>query len=204
MSNAILFALLGYLSGSVFYSQVACRLFHVQDVTTDAADHNPGVYNAFVNGGLAVGAFALAGDLLKGALPVFLWRLFTPDWQMDPALPLVLAGPVLGTLFPLFRHFSGGKGIAVCFSVLLGLVPVWDPVLLLAACFIFFSVVIVVDSHYFRTLATFVCFLFGVSFLSIERPIVLSCQVIALVILVNLALKRQEAGALEVHLLWKH
>ena len=44
------------------------------------------------------------------------------------------------------------------FSVLLGLVPDWRPVLLLAACFLFFSLILVVDSHYYRTLVAFTAF----------------------------------------------
>ena len=203
MSNAILFAVLGYLSGSVFYSQVACRLFHVPDVTHHTADHNPGVYNAFVNGGPGVGTFALAGDLLKGALPVFLWRLSVPGWRMDPWLPLVLAAPVIGTLFPVFRHFSGGKGIASCFGVLLGIIPEWTPVLLLAVSFLVFSLVIVVDSHYFRTLAAFAGWVALCALVPMEREIMIGCQIIAVAVLANLALKREEAGVLEVHLLWK-
>ena len=204
MPHTILFILLGYLSGSIFYSEVAARLFGAGDIAAQAADGNPGVYNAFRNGGFKVGLTALAGDLLKGAVPIYLWRMGYPDWMSDPLLPLVIAAPVLGTLFPVFRHFSGGKGIAVSFSVLLGLIPVWAPVLYLAGSFLFFSLILVVDSHYYRTLVVFICFLAG-SFLLPVKPLVMaSCVLMSAFVLFRLALKREETGALEVHLLWKH
>lgn len=78
MSNTILWIILGYLSGCILYSQLACQLFQVPDITKLSPDGNPGVFNAFQNGGFAVGLFTLAGDLLKGALPLFLWRMTTP------------------------------------------------------------------------------------------------------------------------------
>ncbi len=204
MSNTILWIILGYLSGCILYSQLACQLFQVPDITKLSPDGNPGVFNAFQNGGFAVGLFTLAGDLLKGALPLFLWRMTTPGWKENTLLPLVMAAPVMGTLWPAFRHFSGGKGITVSFSVLLGLVPDWRPVLLLAACFLFFSLILVVDSHYYRTLVAFTAFPAGACLSGLPPMLTAGCLLLSLCVLTNLALKHREAGILEVHLLWKH
>ncbi len=204
MYQTAVFAILGYLSGSIFYSQVAARLFGVQDITRDTSDGNPGVFNAFAKGGFTVGLFALCGDLLKGAAPLLLWRRVCPDWMNDPLLPLMMAAPLLRTLYPVFRHFRGGKGITVSFGILLGLIPLWKPVLLLAACFLFFSVILVVESHYFRTLIVFAAFLAAVCLGSLAPLVKEGCVLLSVCELLTMILRYRETEPLEVHLLWKH
>lgn len=75
-------------------------------------------------------------DMAKGFVPVYAYVHMT---QMNLAesngLALVLAAPVAGHIFPVWHHFKGGKGIAVSFGSLLGLIPMWYPVLSLAVCF---------------------------------------------------------------------
>ncbi len=129
MISTLLYIVLGYLSGSILFARIAAGLFHKNTILTDSADANPGTANAFVYGGFLCGIFTLLGDLLKGFLPVYLF-LHT---QHASALPFsfILAAPVLGHAFPIFYRFKGGKGIAVSFGCLLGLLPERLPVAIL-------------------------------------------------------------------------
>ena len=66
----LFFCLVGYCSGSVLYAQIWMRLLANKDVRTVQRDQNPGAASAFLGGGLLCGILSLAGDLLKGILPV--------------------------------------------------------------------------------------------------------------------------------------
>jgi glycerol-3-phosphate acyltransferase PlsY len=155
----IWFILLGYLSGSILYAYYLPLWWRGIDVTAGTADGNPGVFNCIEKAGKPIGLLALALDLLKGAAPVF-WAARALDaghWTFA----LVIAAPVAGHAFSLFRRFRGGKAITVTFGVAIGLWPVWQPFALLAACYLFFSLVVKVEPHRFRSILTFACFGLG-------------------------------------------
>lgn len=144
MLRVILFAIVGYLSGSVLFANLSARLFH-KDILTESKDHNPGTANAFMQGGFFCGIVSLIGDLLKGYIPVYLY--FRTGMGPESGAhafggllgaAIVLAAPVAGHIFPVFYQFKGGKGIAVTFGCLLGLYPMIVPVLLFAAVFNFY------------------------------------------------------------------
>lgn len=150
----LLFAGLGYLSGSVLYAQIFLRLFRGRDVRTVSEDENPGTANAFLGGGVVCGVLALAGDLCKGMLPVQ-WALQNCDMRC-PWFALVLAAPVIGHAWPIFFRFRGGKAIAVSFGVLLGIAPVCPvPLAALAFFYLFFSLVVRISPHAWRSIAAF-------------------------------------------------
>ena len=150
----LIFTALGYLAGSVLFARVFGAAFHV-DVTQAGPDGNPGTFNAYAGGGFWCGTLTLLGDLLKGFAPVFLYAHVVcgglPGWWLAP----VLAAPVAGHILPIFYNWQGGKGIAVSFGCLLGLLPRATPLLILAAVFVFFSVVVRIDPHAARTLWTY-------------------------------------------------
>jgi len=150
------YLLLGYLSGSVLYSYYLPLWFKGLDVTAGAADKNPGAFNCIRRAGWGLGLLALTCDLLKGAVPVYLAiRALDPGcW----AFALAVAAPVAGHAWPLFRRFQGGKAIAVSFGVVLGLWPVWEPFAALAACYLFFTLVVRLEPHRFRSIVTYLCF----------------------------------------------
>lgn len=148
----ILCTLTGYLLGSILFAPLFVRLFRQVDLEAVSLDGNPGTANAFQKGGFWCGSLSLLGDLGKGILPVALFLRAVPKpgfWL----LPVLLA-PVLGHAYPLYRHFQGGKCIAVSFGVLLGLFPEMRPVLLLAFFYILFSAMRI-RPHSRRTLAAF-------------------------------------------------
>ena len=152
MRELLLFSLFGYLSGSVLFADLFAGLFH-KDILTPSKDHNPGVANAFLYGGFRCGVCTLLGDVGKGFLPVFLLTRTIPVQSMHWTFALALAAPVLGHAFPVFNRFQGGKGIAATFGCLLGLLPYSPrPFAVFAAAFIFFSVVLKISPHFYRTI----------------------------------------------------
>ena len=63
-------------------------------------------------------ALTLAGDILKGTVPVLVcWR-----WGVEAACTAGLFA-FLGHLFPVWLGFKGGKGVATYIGILLGLAP---------------------------------------------------------------------------------
>lgn len=155
MHPVLAYTLLGYLSGSLLFARLLIPLFRPGSSPEQSPDGNPGAANAFRLGGPLCGALTLTGDILKGFLPVFLFmHRFGPETAPLLCAP-VIAAPVAGHTFPVFRHFRGGKGIAVTFGCLLGLMPNLMPFLLFAGSFILFSTVIVITPHFQRTLAAY-------------------------------------------------
>lgn len=157
--NAAFFIALGYLSGSVLFSYYLPLWWKGIDVTEDTSDGNPGAFNCIARAGRPIGLLALACDFLKGALPVF-WAartLSAGQWEFA----LVIAAPVAGHAFSVFRRLRGGKAITVTFGAMLGLWPVWQPFGLLASSYLFFTLIVKVQPHRFRSILTFLGFSLG-------------------------------------------
>ncbi len=106
-----------YLFGSISTAIIACKLMGLPDPRVQGSG-NPGATNVLRVGGKKAAAITLAGDSLKGLLPVLLGR-----WLGMPEMTLALIGlaAFLGHLYPLFFGFRGGKGVATLFGVLFGL-----------------------------------------------------------------------------------
>jgi glycerol-3-phosphate acyltransferase PlsY len=122
-----LLPLLAYLFGSVSSAIVIARLMGLQD-PRDVGSKNPGATNILRYGGKTAAILTLAGDILKGVIPVLIARALTAD-----AMILALTGfaAFLGHLLPVFHGFKGGKGVATALGVWLALSP-WVGLLLLA------------------------------------------------------------------------
>lgn len=182
---------LGYLSGSVLYSYYLPLWLKGIDVTEGTPDGNPGAFNCIRRAGRSLGLAALACDLLKGALPVFLAAraLGAADWRFA----LVMAAPVAGHARPLFRRFQGGKAIAVSFGVTLGLWPAWRPFAILAACYLFFSLVVRLEPHRFRSIVTYLCFGAASLVWLGSSPIGLGCLLTAVIVIARHWKSQEEA-----------
>jgi acyl phosphate:glycerol-3-phosphate acyltransferase len=121
MSSTLLLGLavtLGaYLLGSVSTAIVVCRLAGLPDPRTQGSG-NPGATNVLRLGGRAPAAATLAGDFLKGLVPVLAARaLGLPDAWVGAAM----LGAFFGHLYPLYFGFQGGKGVATQLGVLAGM-----------------------------------------------------------------------------------
>ena len=114
--NVLLFALPGYLLGSVSFAVIVSRAFGLADPRSFGSG-NPGATNVLRTGNKLAALLTLLGDALKGWLAMALARLLHAD------LDIVVATGVaafLGHLFPLFLRFRGGKGVATALGVLAG------------------------------------------------------------------------------------
>lgn len=116
---AVAALLLGYLIGSLPTGLIVIRLLRGIDIRRYGSG-NIGATNVFRVAGLPTAALVLAVDMLKGAIPVLLARA----WDQPP-LVAVLGGlaAIAGHNWSIFLRFSGGKGIATSFGVLLALSP---------------------------------------------------------------------------------
>ncbi len=117
MLLSTLLVLAGYLFGSISSAIVVCRLMGLPDPRSQGSG-NPGATNVMRLAGKKPAAMTLAGDLLKGLLPVLLAKFLGAD--LNTQLLVALAA-FLGHLYPIFFGFKGGKGIATAFGVLIGL-----------------------------------------------------------------------------------
>jgi acyl phosphate:glycerol-3-phosphate acyltransferase len=119
--------LLAYLLGSLSSAVVIARIMGLQD-PRETGSKNPGATNILRYGGKTAAILTLAGDILKGIVPVLLARALNAD-----AVIITLTGftAFLGHLYPVFFGFRGGKGVATAFGVWLALSP-WVGLALIA------------------------------------------------------------------------
>ena len=111
-----------------------------------------------------------------------------------------MAAPVLGHAFPLGNRRRGGKAIAVSFGVLLGIWPVTEPIFLLVALYLTFSLLVVVTPHFFRSVITFLLLFAGTAVL-VELPgIVIGCGCVSGIVICK-HLARYHGERMQVHLL---
>ena len=114
MITATSLVVIAYLFGSVSSAIIICRAMGLPDPRTEGSN-NPGATNVLRIGGKKAAALTLAGDLLKGLIPVLVGHAFGVDWLV---LGLIGLAAFLGHLYPLFFGFKGGKGVATAIGVL--------------------------------------------------------------------------------------
>ncbi|HNB52816.1 MAG TPA: glycerol-3-phosphate acyltransferase [Anaerolineales bacterium] len=112
---AFIFALLGYLSGSLSFALWITRAVKGVDVRKTGSKHAT-TTNTIRQAGFGPGIIVLILDISKGFLPVFLAvRTHQPDWIIG----LTAAAAVAGHCWPLFAGFQGGMGLATTGGALL-------------------------------------------------------------------------------------
>jgi len=115
LSTGIIIILGAYLLGSLSSAIIYCRIFNLPD-PRGSGSGNPGATNILRLAGKTAAGCVLFGDVLKGAIPVLLARLFDLDWIW---IGLSGCAALLGHLFPVFFHFQGGKGVATAAGIFL-------------------------------------------------------------------------------------
>lgn len=118
----ILYALFGYVAGSISTAIITCRVMGLPDPRS-LGSKNPGATNVLRHGGKKAAIITLIGDMLKGLLPVVIVQQLSAsleDQDVYLALAITGLGAFLGHLYPLFFNFKGGKGVATFYGVLLG------------------------------------------------------------------------------------
>lgn len=192
-----------YLSGSVLYAKIFGRIFADRDITQNTKDENPGVANAFEQGGFWCGVFSLGFEIAKGLIPVMC--CIQMKYTVNPSqagLALVIIAPVAGHIFPVFYGFKGGKGIAVTFGALLGCYPDITAAVILAFFFILFSLVIRITPHLYRTIAAYALTAFALIFIKGHLAVKIGFDVIALLVGKRLIDSKEEKEECKVGLLW--
>lgn len=111
--------IVGYLAGSIPTGLLLTMAFSDVD-PRKGGSRNIGATNILRTAGKTLGALTLAGDCLKGLVPVLLalWLMRSDAW-----VGLIALSTFAGHLFPVFLKFKGGKGVATALGVYLGIAP---------------------------------------------------------------------------------
>ena len=105
-----------YLLGSLNCAILVCRALQLPDPRAQGSG-NPGATNVLRLGGKKAAAITLAGDTLKGLIPVLVAKM---AGLSDIAIILTGLAAFFGHLYPLFFQFKGGKGVATALGVFTG------------------------------------------------------------------------------------
>lgn len=112
----LIYALAGYLVGSVSTAIITCKLMGLQDPRR-VGSHNPGATNVLRHCGKKAAIITLIGDMLKGLIPVLAVTAIEP---VAGAVAVTGLGAFLGHVYPIYYGLKGGKGVATYFGVLAG------------------------------------------------------------------------------------
>jgi len=130
-----------YLLGSIPWGVVLTRAFTSVDVRQQGSG-NIGTTNVSRVAGSTLGLLTFIGDVLKGAVPVYLVFILAGENQGtgDLLLAIVALAAFFGHLYPLFLKFKdGGKGVATCAGCFVFLSPLACLSALLAFIVVLFS-----------------------------------------------------------------
>jgi glycerol-3-phosphate acyltransferase PlsY len=118
MILGIVLPVLGYLCGSLASAVIVCRLMKLPDPRKEGSG-NPGATNVLRLGGKKAAGLTLAGDVLKGVVPVLVAQFITGSTTI---LACTAVATVVGHMYPVFFQFKGGKGVATAFGAVAALV----------------------------------------------------------------------------------
>ena len=116
MTQLILWAVIGYLMGSVPFGMIIARVMGLGNLRSIGSG-NIGATNVLRTGNKAAAALTLIFDAAKGAVAVLLARSLAGE---DGAQIAALTA-FLGHCFPVWLGFKGGKGVATFLGLWLAL-----------------------------------------------------------------------------------
>jgi glycerol-3-phosphate acyltransferase PlsY len=123
MIKYLVLPIFSYLLGSIPWGIIFTRMFTPINIR-EVGSGNIGATNVARMAGPGLGVLTLAGDILKGAFPVWLAvSMAKPNeaWG-DLYIALVAFAAFMGHLYPVYMKFkNGGKGVATaagCFGVI--------------------------------------------------------------------------------------
>lgn len=105
-----------YLMGSLSSAIIVCKIMGLPDPRGEGSG-NPGATNVLRFGGKKAAAITLAGDMIKGLIPVLVAKYLGVSIE---GIAFVGLAAFLGHLYPVFFKFQGGKGVATMLGVMLG------------------------------------------------------------------------------------
>lgn len=113
LAGPLLALVLGYLLGSIPFGLLLTRFTGEGDIRAIGSG-NIGATNVLRTGRKGLAAATLLLDMAKGTVAVILAEKLFPGNVATPAL-----GALLGHLYPVWLKFSGGKGVATFFGLIL-------------------------------------------------------------------------------------
>tara|TARA_R110000850_G_scaffold2877_5_gene13298 strand:+ start:470 stop:1081 length:612 start_codon:yes stop_codon:yes gene_type:complete len=116
LSALALWAVLGYLIGSIAFGMVLARVMNLGDLRAIGSG-NIGATNVLRTGNKKAAALTLILDGAKGAVAVLLARHFAGE----AAAQIAALAAMIGHCYPVWLRFQGGKGVATFLGVLLAL-----------------------------------------------------------------------------------
>ena len=126
-----IFVLIGiYLIAAVPTGIVLARVMGYEDVR-DKGSGNIGATNVYRVAGKLAGVLTLAGDILKGFLPLLACKTWLAPTSAQLGIACAMA--IVGHCYPVYLKFRGGKGIATA----LGIFLVMSPIAVLGAAIVF-------------------------------------------------------------------
>jgi acyl phosphate:glycerol-3-phosphate acyltransferase len=111
--NWIVFAIIGYLFGSIPFGLLLTQAAGLGDVRK-VGSGNIGATNVLRMGNKKIAALTLLCDGLKGYVPV----LAATIWGGEHAALAAGFGALAGHIFPIWLKFQGGKGVATGLGVI--------------------------------------------------------------------------------------
>lgn len=115
--TALLAAVAAYLVGSIPFAVLVSRAMGLPDPRSFGSG-NPGATNVLRSGSKVAAILTLAGDALKGWLPVWVAVRLGMD---DTVVAVVALSAFLGHVFSVWLRFKGGKGVATAAGAILAL-----------------------------------------------------------------------------------
>jgi glycerol-3-phosphate acyltransferase PlsY len=119
MTYHYFFPVVAYLIGSVSSAIIVSKLFRLND-PRKVGSGNAGATNVLRSGNKFAALLTLIGDVLKGAIPVWLAQTYGAS---DGIIGLCALAALLGHIFPVYFSFDGGKGVATSLGIYIALMP---------------------------------------------------------------------------------
>src|SRR5688500_12817325 len=118
----VLFAILGYLIGSIPFGLILTRAAGLGDIRAIGSG-NIGATNVLRTGNKGLAAATLLLDMLKGTVAVLLVErlIGIPVGYAIVSTLAAALGAFIGHIFPVWLGFRGGKGVATYIGVLAGI-----------------------------------------------------------------------------------
>lgn len=181
--SSFLWMIIGYLCGGLMFAGLIPKYILKTDIREISDDGNPGAGNVFKHIGIGWGLCCLLLDMAKGFIPVY-WASRTVGVQAL-SFTLIMAAPVIGHAFPLIYKGHGGKGIAVTFGVLLGVMPYCNAVWLLAVLLVVFTGLVIIRPTHIRVILCFLLFSLWCRVRIVQPAILYGCYLIAVIVILR-------------------
>jgi acyl phosphate:glycerol-3-phosphate acyltransferase len=127
LGQYVLVACAAYLIGSIPFGLIVGRRVRGVDIR-EFGSGKTGFTNSLRTIGLAPSILVLAGDFLKGAVPVLMISFYSGG----PTLQVVAATmAVVGHIWPIFAGFKGGRGVTTALGATAAMMPALAIIILL-------------------------------------------------------------------------